>query len=262
MKNFFYILILLFCLTTKTSWADSNSVYIYNDEGVGQKSLPLTIETLKEALPKHSIKTINAEEVIKNNWAKDAVLFIIPGGADLPYAKKLNGKANENIKAFVKNGGSFLGICAGAYYASSYVEFDKGGELEVLGDRELDFFPGKSIGPVLDKYDYKNNSGARAADIGKATVYYNGGGYFENAAHFKNVSVIANYKGNLPAIIHIKYGKGNVVLSGVHFEFNPDSLNKNDHYIKDLIPILKHHNLNRLKLVSEILARLGFNSAT
>ncbi len=257
MKNFFYILILFFCLATKTSWAVSNAVYIYNDEGVGQNSLIQTIKTLEKALPQHSIKTINAEEVISNDWAKDAVLFVIPGGADLPYVKKLNGTGNKNIKTFIESGGAYLGICAGAYYASSYVEFDKGGELEVLGDRELAFFPGKSIGPVLAKYDYKNNSGARAADIGKATVYYNGGGYFENTSDFNNVSIIAKYKNDLSAIIHVKYGKGNAVLSGVHFETDPDTLNKNDPYLKNLIPILKHQNQTRLTLTSDILEKLN-----
>ena len=53
---------------------------------------------------------------------------------------------NERIREYVSKGGKYLGICAGGYYASSYVEFEKSTTLEVLGDRELSFFPGKAIG--------------------------------------------------------------------------------------------------------------------
>lgn len=47
---------------------------------------------------------------------------------------------------YVQSGGSYLGLCAGAYYASSQVEFEPGSTLEVVGDRELDFFPGTARG--------------------------------------------------------------------------------------------------------------------
>ena len=109
-------------------------------------------------LDTYGIKTINAKNVIEGKWTKKAVLFIMPGGADLPYLKKLNGPGNKIIKDFVTHGGAYLGICAGSYYGASYVEFDKGGKLEVLGNRELAFFEGKAIGPLSS--NNKCNSGA------------------------------------------------------------------------------------------------------
>jgi hypothetical protein len=47
---------------------------------------------------------------------------------------------------FVNSGGSYLGLCAGAYYACSSVQFEQGSRLQVLGDRELAFFPGIACG--------------------------------------------------------------------------------------------------------------------
>lgn len=247
-------------------------IYVYNDDGVSNESLRHTIFTLTEALPTtYLIKTINAEKIIQNKWVRDAALFVIPGGADLPYVTKLNGKGNQNIKNFVKNGGSYLGICAGAYYGSGYVEFDKGGNLEVLGARELTFFSGKAIGPILAKYNYKNQSSARSPKIKieletikEATVYYNGGGYFEKVENYPNIFVIGYYqldhKKNLPAILHINYGQGNVILSGVHFEYDSSLLDTNDIYLKKIIPNLKHSDLTRKKLIKEILKRLGLES--
>jgi biotin--protein ligase len=183
----------------------------------------------------YSIRTINAHEVGLGIWTADAALFVMPGGADLSYVAKLNGVGNTIIKAYVQNGGSFLGICAGSYYASQRVEFDVGGSLEVIGMRELQFFPGSAIGPVLAPYDYYSNSGMRAANIsitmrdytGYAHLFFNGGPYFQDAQTFTNVSVVGWYQTeeeNLPAILDISYGNGRAVLSGVHFEYDPDVL--------------------------------------
>lgn len=47
---------------------------------------------------------------------------------------------------YVEGGGSYLGLCAGAYYGCSSVEFEPGSSMEVSGDRELAFFPGAAIG--------------------------------------------------------------------------------------------------------------------
>lgn len=242
------------------NFAEKNVVYIYKDDGAGTASMVQTISTLKSILPSNYIvRTINANGVMDNQWIKNAALFVMPGGADLPYVKKLNGNGNKNIKNYVKNGGSYLGICAGSYYGASYVEFDKGGKLEVLGKRELAFFPGKAIGPVLSNYVYNSNSGARAARLyltlstqKESAAYYNGGGYFDDAAKYPNVTVIGYYENGLPSIIHIAYGEGNVVLSGVHFEYNPSLFDANDPYLQQISPILKRHDKSRKLLIEEI----------
>lgn len=88
-------------------------IYIYDDEGASEMYSLRTILMLKECASKeYSIRRIKASGIIRGDWMQDAALLVIPGGADLPYAKKLNGKGNDNIKSFVSNGGSFLGICA------------------------------------------------------------------------------------------------------------------------------------------------------
>lgn len=243
-------------------------VYVYNDEGVSQNALHHTLHTLKKVLgKKYKIETIDAKEIILNTWPSQTALFIMPGGADLGYLKKLNGAGNENIKAYVKQGGSYLGMCAGAYYAASNIEFDKGGALEVLGHRPLSFFQGTVIGPVLAPYDYQSQRGARAANITlnlphvkEASVYYNGGGYFEHTEKMPLTHVIGRYTNQLPAIIAIRYGQGHVVLSGVHFEYDPTLLDDTDPFLKKIIPQLKHSEKERRVLVHEILNVLGIQS--
>lgn len=245
--------------------ASKSVIYVYNDEGVSAESLKQLLHTLKSSTAnQYKIRTINAKQVINGHWTQHAVLFVLPGGADIPYTKKLAGKGNRVIKRFVQNGGRYLGVCAGSYYASSYVEFDKGGAFEVLGKRELAFFPGKAIGPILATYDYKTNSGARAASIEMhldsvhdVTLYYNGGNFFEHAENYPNITVLGRYTGvagrHLPAIIHIHYGQGNVVLSGVHFEYDPFLLDETDKHLNKIIPVLKKENESRKRLVNNLI---------
>ncbi len=247
-------------------------VYIYNDEGSSSNCVNQTINSLQQILTEnYQIKTISAKEIKNTSWYKKAALLIMPGGADLPYVKKLKGEGNKVIKEYVKKGGSYLGICAGAYYGSTFVEFDKGGLLEVVGKRELSFFDGKAIGPVLATYDYKNNSGARAAEIQtiynkkNIFVYYNGGPYFLENNDKENFE-IATYQNKkhkgLKAILGINFGKGRVVLSAVHFEYSANVIDKNDDYLKPIYTKLVKHENERIILIQEILKFLHLNVAS
>ncbi|MCB9030089.1 MAG: biotin--protein ligase [Deltaproteobacteria bacterium] len=204
-------------------------VYIYNDLGVGERSLEAATRSFRSL--NFEVAHIGASEVLHKDWHEDALLFVMPGGADLPYCQKLNGSGTAKIKSYVESGGKYLGFCAGAYFGSGYVEFEKGHELEVLGERELKFFPGKTIGPAygLGTYDYKWPKDGRAAQVSFVNdasvycIYYSGGCYFEQPEKFSNVKVVARFQdinGNPAAAVLCSVGKGKVLLSGVHPEFS------------------------------------------
>lgn len=239
------------------------TIYLYHDEGVSAESLRQTILLFKKFLNRPCLRTINAKQVKDGLWAQDAMLFVMPGGADLFYIKKLNGQANQIIEQYVISGGAFLGICAGSYYASSYVEFDKNGPLEVLGARELAFFKGKAIGPCFGPYDDKTQIGSRAVTlhtifprVRKTTVFYNGGGFFPHAAQYPNTKIIATYDNDQPAIVFIRHGQGKVLLSGAHFEFDPAQIDSQDSFIKKIIKPLSQGNSSRQILVQELMGLL------
>lgn len=242
-----------------------NIIYIYNDDGVSAESFSQTFETFNHFFAhKYLVNALDTKQIKLNQWQENAALFIIPGGADIPYTRKLNGLGNQNIKQFVQNGGAYLGLCAGAYYGSASIEFDKGGPLEVIGDRELKLFAGKAIGPILGPYDYKTQKGSRAATLRTifphtphTSVYYNGGGYFEHAERFPQTKVLAYYQNKLPAIILVGYGKGQAVLSGVHFEYDPYKLDLSNQYLRNIIPHLIAENTSRKQMLIQILALLN-----
>ncbi len=195
-------------------------ILVYADEGVGPRSLKETCALFP------AVKKVDHETLIETDWEKEAKLLIFPGGRDIPYDRALKGKGTTKIKRFVEGGGGFLGICAGAYFGSQEVIFEKGTDLEVHETRDLAFFLGSAVGTIYSDrpFSYETEAGAHTAQVsfeGKIfDVYYNGGCTFKNADLYPNTTILARYADadDQPAIIHCKVGEGNVLLSGVHIE--------------------------------------------
>lgn len=209
-------------------------IRVYADEGVGLRSLKQTIKSLEQVIPNNTykIKTINHLGFLEETWESKTALVVFPGGRDVPYHAKLDGKANQRIKAFVEDGGAYLGICAGAYYGSGFVEFEKGCSLEVCERRHLAFFPGKAIGPAYgsNSFCYDSEKGAKIALIEWVgsylpecySLYYNGGCFFDSPDQFSNVNVLARYadlEARPAAAVQCCVGKGQAFLCGVHPEY-------------------------------------------
>lgn len=168
-------------------------------------------------------RKVGSHFFLSGDWEREVDLVIIPGGRDLPYHRDLQGEANQRLRAFVERGGRYLGICAGGYYGSKEVLFEEGGPLEVKGERELAFFPGRAVGPAFGKgrFAYGRDDGACTVKLdwekGPSFVHFNGGCYFEEASKYGEV--IASYADlGEAAIIACQVGRGRAFLSGVHPE--------------------------------------------
>ncbi|KAI8975945.1 biotin-protein ligase [Pilobolus umbonatus] len=217
------------------------NVLIYYGNGTSFQSVKQTYNTLKTVLGHaYDVMKVDAHTLKSEPWESTCSLIVMPGGRDLPYCADLNGLANDKIKAFVKNGGRYLGFCAGAYYASKEIEFEKGiKEREIVGTRELDFYPGLSRGTMFPGFVYNSEKGARAIslhmknDSRDIKAYYNGGGYFVKAKNYPDqVKVICTYKDpglckdeQEPAAgVLCKVGKGSALLFGAHPEYDVNSI--------------------------------------
>ena len=205
-------------------------VLIYSGAGVSPECLKNTYHLFKKF--SDDVRYAFPWNVIDENWENSTDIFVIPGGEDEDYHKDLGKIGCQKIREFVSAGGTYIGICAGAYFGARCVEFAKGTSMEVIGDRNLAFFNGTAVGPILKPYSYDDNSGACAAKIAlqnsqEIYIYYNGGCAFTPEPTDENIEVIGRYseKENLPAILKCKFGKGQAILSGVHFE-QQDSNNR------------------------------------
>jgi biotin--protein ligase len=190
-------------------------VYTDGGEGASEVCVAITLRELKRAVSWLSergplkgegggsfvVEKTDAAAIREGTLKERCRLLVLPGGRDLPYCSKLNGEGNTKIRKFVRDGGSYLGLCAGGYYGTSYVQFAVGDPvMEVVGPRELKFFPGVAQGPTFPGFQYNSNSGARACsivlrqaaqrllnkespseDAASLAVYYNGGGHFTHS---------------------------------------------------------------------------------
>ena len=187
--------------------------------------------------------TVSGDAIIKEPWTASCALLVFPGGADLGYCRTLNGAGNRRISQYVERGGLYLGFCAGGYYGSKRCEFEVGNKtLEVVGSRELAFFPGTCRGCAFSGFVYHSEAGTRATSIkvsktalAKGSVpdnfrsYYNGGGVFVDAPKFKDrgIEVLASFTDRLDVdagegsacAVYCKVEDGAALLTSTHPEY-------------------------------------------
>lgn len=242
------------------------TVLVYVDDGAGPRSVRLLIKALKSLKLERAftLKTANRISIAEDPWEQETKLLIFPGGRDTPYHRELKGQPNTKIRSFVESGGSYLGICAGGYYGSSSIEFEKGHPLEVIDDRELAFFPGLARGSAYgpNRFRYEDESGSHAAQLSwqeeELSVYFNGGCTFVDADKHANTHVIARYT-DLPnspaAIVECTVGKGKAILSGVHPEYSYHHIHQISSIPLEALDKLKQSENNRQKLFSALINR-------
>lgn len=246
-----------------------SQIVIYVDKGVSGLSVMQAVKSLQldVDLSSHSIKRLDAAAIEKGGWEAKSSLLLIPGGRDVFYHEALKNGGAERIRRFVMEGGSYLGICAGAYFACSEIEFEKGGHLEVCGKRPLAFFPGLAKGSALDngKYSYENDERADAAHLSlkggeDCHVYFNGGCFFDKAEEYKGVEILSFYKKleeRAASIVQCQVGKGRALLSGVHLEFSAAHLIRDNPHVERFLPLLQESEERRRQLFRAVLQRLG-----
>ena len=110
-------------------------ILLLQDEGTSADSVTALCQFYK-----NRIRCVSGHELQNPNIFDEADLIIIPGGRSLPFYEKLGEAGNQNIKNFVRQGGAYLGLCAGAYYASQQTVFAKNLPLELLLSSKLNFF--------------------------------------------------------------------------------------------------------------------------
>ena|GEM_PF-2351536 len=143
-------------------------------------------------------------------------VFILPageGGSKDGYASPVDGLNTPNIlnkiRAFVSSGGGFIGVEAGAYFAST-----NGGALDLCG---ADYNPW--IAPVPGKYTFTIVDPSFGP--GEQDIYMSaGGGHFDVASGA--TVIVQNYYDN-PTAVHSTYGSGRVIVTSLELSLRGDS---------------------------------------
>lgn len=153
-------------------------------------------------------------------------IYIQPGGNGYYQQKVLGTLGKNNILNFINRNGSYIGVCAGFYYAAT--DYYWQGSYYDWPDM-LDIFPTVE-GSITDIADYDSNQGYALTTLsnGHNAIYYGGPtqGWKNTAINIPSggeiKSTYSSIPGDLPAII--RYNK--MLLTSVHLEaFENDGIN-------------------------------------
>ncbi|KAL8561956.1 hypothetical protein ACOMHN_001282 [Nucella lapillus] len=249
----------------------SQVVYVYEGLGAAFTSSNLLLSSLRQCLcpAAYSIQRITAQQIKTGDWVDRCAAVVFGGGYDLGFLNSLGEEGVEEIRRYVLGGGSYLGVCAGAYFACDYIQFEKGTKMEVSGYRPLKFYPGQCQGSVAPNFSYNSQRGAAVLPITITPhtiprldrdttlhAYVNGGGCFspypsrEEFPDIQSLETLARFEsldGAPEAVVRCEVGMegGVAVLSSPHVEFSAFELNPTDLYLMPLQRALR--NSDRLR---------------
>ena len=218
------ISVLIWSYTRPASKAD---VAIY----AGRGTWDLSVEALERMFlwMNYSVELVGADYVNDIGLAGFRILCI-PGGDMYEYAQDISPRGKENIRDFVYDGGGYIGVCGGAYFASEKVLW-QGSQLPMT---PLGLFAGTATGPINEIIPYPNYTMCEVKIIDQGhlvtqfeprsewMLYYWGPALIPNRD--ANVTILGNYgKGNQTAMLAFDYYQGRVFLVGTHPEIEEDS---------------------------------------
>lgn len=179
--------------------------------------------------PETPTKFVTAAEILCGLLAaRPPAAFFMPGGASRYVSDKMRGAGNAAIRAYVENGGVYVGICAGAYYACADIQWNKRGATPLSASGELNFVAGTAVGPIEDfctrDGDELNTARVVAVDFAdgtRANALYWGGPALPNAGGH---DVLARYADGTPAMVGGRHGLGRFLLTSPHCEIDAGDL--------------------------------------
>ena len=189
-------------------------VAVYNGAGVMESSR--TALTNMFEWMNASVSIINASQILDDSLT-DYDILVIPGGSETTACSELQYYTGVlKIQSFVKNGGSYFGICGGATYGANYLHLFNG-SMRPLSE------PGSLI-HMTTMYVNRSSMGPVLSDLSESfsTMYY-ASQYFVPEDE-TNVQVVATYEYNGQAgMVACIYGSGTVFLSSPHPEYEEDN---------------------------------------
>ncbi|CAH8589707.1 unnamed protein product [Dicrocoelium dendriticum] len=206
-----------------------NLIQVYDGPGACKGAYIQLLNSLRKWAPGFTIIETNGKLIQERHRFNDTILLCFGGGYDVGFLRSLGLAGCASVKRFVQDGGRYLGICAGGYFASKKCMFDKNGPLEVCGPRFTGLFEGIAVGPYFPGFKYDSEDGSYAVPIKAACshispqstiVYFNGGCSFQCDDWPRSKALYYYANSTDAAIIVSRLGDGWSILSGVHFEYD------------------------------------------
>ncbi|MCO5251185.1 MAG: BPL-N domain-containing protein [Candidatus Kapabacteria bacterium] len=215
----------------------AKDIWIYSDDGAWSDGIIAFEQFLNYKGLSH--KRIYAVDLNNSSDYSLANAICFPGGFAYNYKLKLEERTINNIRNYVEEGGSYIGICAGAYFATSSVVWEGIDYSYTLG-----LFKGRAVGSIHEIASWDNycmttivlnqNNSIVTGFEQEYNVLYYGGPYFES--NEMDFDVLATWKdyNEYPSIINFNYKKGKVLLIGPHLEIETNSDRDSSSFAEEL----------------------------
>ncbi len=232
----------LFLLFFLPAWLGAQAqIAIYNDGGLGVWQDGLT--ALEQFLEWKGVtfQEVDASFINQNTLSGQFDAICFPGGYAYYYKLAINDSGLAHIRQLVANGGGYLGICAGAYFACDSIIWEEDGLL----DYPLDLFDGLAIGAIdsiapwdnytMTRLNLNPNNPINQFEPDYQMMLYYGGPYFVGHANttFDTIGTWHAYH-QLPGAINFTYGQGRVLFLGPHPEIEEDSDRDSTNFAQEL----------------------------
>lgn len=127
------------------------TIAIYSDQGVWEESVKATRKMFQWM--GYEVELIDANYINKKELDNFEILCF-PGGDMFQYPQDISSEGKDDIRNFVSDGGGYIGICGGAYFASEKVVWQEN-ELPMT---PLGLFSGTAKGPIDEIITYPDYS--------------------------------------------------------------------------------------------------------
>jgi glutamine amidotransferase-like uncharacterized protein len=179
-------------------------VLLYN--GTGTSSTDVAAVEAQLATLKLTYATANTSQLdaMTETQLKAYKLFIVPGGNSITIGNSLSKNATTNVRNAVSNDGlHYLGICAGGFFGGYSIY----NGLDLTSGVWFNFYADHFKGINKEAVEISFPSG------GPLDIYWQDGPQFTGWGN-----VVGKFPDGTPAIVESSFGKGFVILSGVHPE--------------------------------------------
>jgi len=220
-----------FCGVPASNADESIRVAVYRGAGASDTCANASKEILN-GTEGFEADFVSAEQ-IQEGKLKEYDVVIFPGGTASGESKAIGEKGWEELRAFVQNGGGYVGVCAGAYMAL-YKPTRSTGNLISAELQEGEWERGEAL---LEIEFTSEGRQALDAPEGRLNVAYQNGPVIHRADTnaLEPYVVLAYFRTEVaendapegvqidsPAIVAAEYGKGRVLICSPHPELTPN----------------------------------------
>lgn len=193
--------ILFFILSFSTFASTKPLALVYQGDGACPQDCSTSLGNIVEKMG-YKVTYVDPS-AIRPEIFSHAKIWIQPGGVSSEVAKALTSDQKKMIKNFIKSGGSYLGICAGTFFAAKWI----------ASNRSLE-----GLGLLPESQELYEPEDASIVDITWSKklrhIYFEGGPYIINPQEreplISSFTPVAFYPNQEIAAAKFHFGKGKV----------------------------------------------------